>query len=57
LDLLVPILRQEDFCLSGAITLNGEKVDNIDIFLQTGEYVLKVGKKILQDLKWNDRRV
>jgi len=32
-------------------------VDNIDVLFQTGEYVLKVGKKILQDLKWNDRRV
>jgi tyrosyl-tRNA synthetase len=38
-------------CLSGAIALNGEKVDNIDILLQTGEYVLKVGKKNFARLK------
>ncbi|MCX8084723.1 MAG: tyrosine--tRNA ligase [Calditerrivibrio sp.] len=31
--------------VSGAITLNGEKVENVDICLDTGEYVLKVGKR------------
>lgn len=38
-------------CSSSAITLNGEKVDNIDVLLQAGEYVLKVGKKNFARLK------
>lgn len=32
-------------CSSGAITLNGEKVGNADIAVDTGEYILKVGKR------------
>lgn len=36
---------------SGAITINGEKVNNIDIHLESGEYILKVGKRHFAKLK------
>lgn len=36
---------------SGAITLNGEKVENADLSLDVGEYILKVGKRNFARLK------
>ncbi|MGB9730521.1 MULTISPECIES: tyrosine--tRNA ligase [Calditerrivibrio] len=36
---------------SGAVTINGEKVENVDLSLGAGEFILKVGKRNFARLK------
>lgn len=36
---------------AGAITINGEKIENVDLSLGAGEFILKVGKRNFAKLK------
>ena len=52
---LLEIMTKNDLCgsksegrrlfIQGAVSLNGEKINNMEFCLPTGEYILKVGKK------------